>query len=287
MAKCISYSIFGNENNRLENCFNFHSYLRGLMVNIRLNRLIFPEWETVVHVSGSSYVENEDLFNRINTIKNVRIVVCEDEPLCMAMLWRLKPVFEKDNIGNWKYSHVICRDVDSPTLYKDAQCVAQWIRHDKAAHAITDSISHTIPMMGGMVGFRPPYITERLGVKTWEDCIRLGNTFNLNYNQKGTDQEFLCRAIYPMVAQPGSDSITQHYMLGHGNTFLSDYHNTVPDEPLMISDALKESNQIAGHIGAAGFYEGQMLNLMHKYTEEFRDIREVESHYKHIFVINI
>lgn len=283
MSRCISYSIFGNQSNRHDNCFDFFSYARGLMINIRLNRLLFPDWHTVVHVSRSTYEIYSELFGNIDRIKNVRVVVCEDAPLCLSMLWRLKPVFEKEENGNWMYEHVICRDVDSPTLYKDAQCVAQWIRHDKAAHAITDSISHTIPMMGGMVGFRPKYLPERLGIKTWDDCIRLGNTFGFNYAQKGTDQEFLCRVIYPAVAQPGNDSITQHYLLGHGNTFLSDYHNTVPDEPLMIADELKESNHIAGHIGSAGAYNSVLNKFLQKHVEQFRDIVEAERSSSDIF----
>lgn len=281
--KAISYTITGNNETRFEGCAPYLSYLRGLMVNIRLNRLIFPDWVNVVHVAKSTYLHQEDLFNNIGSIKGVRLVICDDAPLCMAMLWRLKPVFEREPNGNWKYSHVICRDVDSPTLYKDAQCVAQWIRHDKAAHAITDSISHTIPMMGGMIGLRPQYIPDRLGVRTWDECIRLGNTFNLNYSQKGADQEFLCKAIYPAVAQPGNDSITQHYILGMGNTFLSDYHNTVPNEPLMIADALKESNDVAGHIGAAGAYNSALSKFINKYSEEFRDIFEAEKPFPDVF----
>lgn len=285
--KCISYSIFGNPSMRHENCFDFHSYLRGLMVNIRLNRLIFPEWDTVVHVSQSTFELYEDLFNNIGNLKNVRVVVCEDAPLCLAMLWRLKPIFEKEENGNWKYTHVICRDVDSPTLYKDAQCVSQWIRHDKAAHAITDSISHTIPMMGGMIGFRPGYFTDRTGCNTWEDAIRIGRTRDFKWNTKGSDQEYLNQILYPLFAQQGFDSITQHYLKGCPNTWLGDYHCTLPNETLTISDSMKESNDIAGHIGAAGYYEGPLLKFLNKYTEQFRDIKEVEKDYKDIFIIQI
>ncbi len=276
----ISYSIFGSPHTRLENCFDFHSYMRGLMINLRLNRLIFPGWDTVIHVNRTT--QYLDFFVELNKLPNVRVMFCEDAPLCKAMLWRLHPIFEI-RANAWKYSHVICRDVDSPTMYKDAQCVAQWIRHGKSVHAITDSVSHTIPMMGGMVGFKPDSFTSIMNVKTWEELMRVGSTYSFDFNRKGTDQDFLNRVIYPLVAQPGRDSITQHYMLGMGNTFLSDYHNRVPDEPLAISDEMKESNQIAGHIGASGYYEGETFRFLWKFNEQFKDIIEVEQMHKEIF----
>lgn len=291
---CVSYSIFGNRHVKHENCFSYDSYMRGLMINLRLNRLIFPGWDTVIHVNKST--EHQDFFHSLRTLPNVSVVFCEDAPLCKAMLWRLKPIFEL-RANAWKYEHVICRDVDSPTIYKDAQAVSYWMTRNKAVHAITDSDGHGIPMMGGMVGFKPELFTAIVGVKTWDDLIRIGDTYGFNYNEKGTDQNFLNRAIYPLVSQPGRDSITQHYFEGMPNSHLSDYHTCAQcprkasghrdDCPNNISipipDEMKESNTIAGHIGAAGYYEGPLFKFIYKYNERFKDIIKLEEQLKEIF----
>jgi hypothetical protein len=285
---CISYAIFGNPHVQEENCFSFHSYMRGLMINLRLNRLLFPGWDSVIHVNQSN--PYKEFFESLNTLPNVRVIFCEDAPLCKAMLWRLKPIFEVEH-STWKYEHVICRDADSPTIYKDVQAVTYWMSTNRACHAITDSDGHGIPMMGGMVGFKPKPFTSITGCNTWDDLIRLGQAYEFNYSQKGSDQNFLNRCIYPLVSQPGRDSITQHYFEGMPNTHLSDYHtcsscprkasghndNCPNNVRVPISDELKESNTICGHIGAAGFYEGPLNKFLNNYVEEFRDIQELEA----------
>ena len=273
--KCISYSLFGYNRERQANCFDFASYLRGLMINVRMNRLLFPDWDIVLHLDRSTYEGFPLLFDGMGA----QIRIENEAPLCKAMLWRLKPCFERNDNNEAKYTHVICRDVDSPPTYRDAQAVAHWIQHDKAAHAITDSISHTIPMMGGMIGFRPKYFTMYFG-DSWENLVE---SRGIDYSVKGSDQTFINQVIYPKLAQPGEDSITQHYVLGMGNTWLSDYNNHIPDIQLPLADALKESNQVCGHIGAAGFYEPVMFKFLRPYWNDFKDLLTLESNYPNIF----
>lgn len=278
---CISYSLFGTQANRHPDSFSFNSYLRGLFLSIRMNRIIFPNWENVVHVAESTYRENIDLFTRLNELINVRIVQCADAPICKAMLWRMKPVFEISPAG-WRYQRVLCRDLDSPTMYKDAQCVQQWVNNNKAAHAITDSVSHTIPMMGGMIGFWPAAFRDVTGIQDWNQMF---NGVGLDFSRKGTDQDFLNRYIYPFLSEPGRDSITQHYLLGMPNTWLSDFHSRVPDQPVLwLTDAERESNDVAGHIGAAGYYEGPMFRFLWKYKDKFKDLEAIEATQKETFI---
>ena len=77
------------------------------------------------------------------------------------MLWRLLPIFE------YNVERIICRDTDSPLTYREAQMVKEWENSPKVVHAITDSVSHNIPLMGGMIGltkhFRDRF--ENLGSK--------------------------------------------------------------------------------------------------------------------------
>lgn len=269
--KVISYSLFGAGKERNPNTFDFETYLRGLMLNLRLNRLLFPDWTVIVHVDTNTFEAWGELF----TALPIKVVVNKPEPLTKAMLWRLMPVFNPD------YSHVICRDLDSPPTYREAQCVENWMLKQKAAHAITDSISHNIPMMGGMVGFMPEHFGHRTGYSSWNQML---DGCSLDWGRKGTDQDFLNRYLYPKFAQPGDDSITQHYMLGMGNTFLSDYHSEVPDMKMFgVDPALSESNDICGHIGAAGFYQGPMFNFLRKHKDKFTDLLAIEANFGDTF----
>jgi len=274
--KVISYSLFGYNTERKENCFDFASYLRTFGICLRMNKLLYPQWTTILHLDKSTYDGFKNYFDRLKLI-GLEIEICSDAPLCKAMLWRMKPCF------NNKYSHVICRDVDSPATYREAQMVEEWIfGNTKASHAITDSISHTIPMMGGMIGFMPEHFKHRTGYSTWEEMI---NDSPYDFNNKGTDQDFLNNFIYPKFAQQGKDSITQHYILGMPNTFLSDYHNSVPNILLSINDSeeLKQSNDICGHVGASGYYEGATFRFLYKHWHKLNDILEVEKLHPEIF----
>jgi hypothetical protein len=269
--KLISYSLFGYNKERKENCFDFNSYLRGLMINIRLQRLIYPDWTIRLYTDHSTYNGFINLFSKLNI--QIRIMP-DNTQLCKAMLWRIIPAFEKD------IEAVICRDVDSPLTYREAQCVEYWLHREKIIHAITDSKSHNIPLMGGMIGIKPNYFVDRLGSNSWDDFI---NSMS-GYDIKGADQDLLNRMVYPKFASQGSESIVQHYLLGMGNTFLSEWHNSVPNLELPnVPVAMKESNEICGHIGAAGWYETATMKFLHKYWDRFADILEAEKEFNNIF----
>lgn len=276
--KAISYSLFGYGKERQKNCFDFNSYIRGLMINIRMNRLIYPGWENIVHVDRATY---DAFFYLLTNAKGLRVVVCEDAPLCLAMLWRMRPVFVQNFDSTWRYDHVICRDLDSPTTYREAQAVQQWIINDKSMHAITDSVSHNLPLMGGMIGARPNYFTEHVA-KNWEQMIELGK--DIDWSAKGADQTFLNKYIYPVFANKGHESITQHYVLGHGDTFLNDWHNKIPNLILpRVAIEMMESNDVCGHIGAAGFYGPPMFRFLRDHRDKFTDLLELEKNYPGIF----
>jgi hypothetical protein len=272
MKGAISYSLFGYDRERADNCFDFNSYLRGLAINIRMARLIYPEWDIIVQTDKATYEAWKELFGAYP----IKLEVHQDlVPLTLAMLWRLRPCFDNN------YTHVLCRDLDSPLTYRERQAVEYWINRDKAAHAITDSVSHDVPMLGGMIGFRPQYFRDKVGVSTWGDLIRIRP--NYLWNQKGSDQTFLRDIVYPKFAQQGTDSITQHYVLGMPNSFLSDYHNKIQDLELPIPFELKESNDTCGHIGSAGAYNVALEKFLRKYHDKFVDLHSAEESYKDIF----
>src|SRR5688572_24289859 len=270
--KAISLSLFGYNKERERNCFDFVSYLRGLLYHVRMNRLVFPDFEIVLQTDASTYNAYKKLFDQLP----IKVNVNEPAPLCKAMLWRLKPVFDYNS-----YTHVICRDLDSPPTYREAQAVQDWINGDKAAHAITDSISHTIPMMGGMVGFHTGLWPVRTGWQHWADMFK---DQKIDFSIKGSDQQLLNAIVYPKFANPPNESITQHYILGHGNTWLNGYKNYIPDiEVDNVPRELNESNDCCSHIGQAGWLLPQTGRLFRKYhNEKFKEIFEVEKKFPEV-----
>jgi hypothetical protein len=281
MAKCISYSLFGFGKARQENCFDFNSYARSLMISIRMNRLVYPEFTNVLNTDKETYEAFKDL---LDGIWDLEVYVNEPEPLCKAMLWRLKPIYLMKGEKDWdkpRFTHVLCRDLDSPCTTKEAKCVQYWMNKGSAMHAITDSVSHNIPLMGGMIGIKTDMWTLRMP-KTWNALLELGR--GIDYNIKGTDQTFLNQVVYPAWASKGSESITQHYLLGMANTFLNDFQNTVPEYiELGLPAELDESRDTCGHIGASGAYMTATERFLRKHADKYEDLFKLESLYPDIF----
>jgi hypothetical protein len=277
--KAISYSLFGYGKARNKNSFDFNSYLRGLMVNARVNRIIYPDWKTLVNIDESTYEsEYKPLFNWLSEKGLVRFHEhLDDTPLCKAMLWRLYPIFHQDG-GNFVYQRVLCRDLDSVCTYREAQAVQQWINEDRVMHCITDSISHTIPMLGGMIGFKSLDFRIKLNKANWDDCVHS----DIDYNAKGSDQTWLNREIYPKFL----DSSTDHFVKGmpwnipegNGRHYSIDESIEIPVDPIH-----KELNLVCGHIGAAGYYDVQMVRYLNEIDPFRKEYEEIESKYKHIF----
>src|SRR5687767_3449311 len=139
--KVISYSLFGYGKKPEQNCFEFNTYLRGLVVNTRVNRVIYPGWKTFLNIDQSSYESKfQEIFDWLYERGLIELnIFPNDEPLCRAMLWRMFPCFLTEDNGNWKYTHVLCRDIDSIGTYREAQAVQQWVDEGKVIHCITDS----------------------------------------------------------------------------------------------------------------------------------------------------
>ena len=298
MKGAVSYSLFGYGKDKVKDSFDFPSYMRGFAVNLRMCKLLYPDWAVVLNIDQSTYDGFKDYFDLLKDKNVCTIEVNPSAPLCLAMLWRLKPIFTRNwdetyqGFTEWTYTHVICRDLDSLPTYKEAQAVKVWIDNDTSVHAITDSDSHSIPMMGGMVGFRPHYITERIGCQTFKDMM---NKYPMELSAKGSDQTWMNTYIYPTIAQHGKDSITQHYFEGMPKTFLGNYYtcrcprgtghadNCPNNVKLDLPDEMKESNYCTGHCGCAGYYPTACGRFFRDYEDRFKDMAECEKLYPDTF----
>jgi len=271
--KAVSYSLFGWGRDKHRDCFDFISFLRSMHVCLRFNRIIYPGWEVVVNIDDVTYNSPyKKIFQWHEKKGFIRFNICPDnEKLCKAMLWRLKTVFEMDG-SNWKYSHIICRDLDSISTYREAQMVQEWINEDKALHCITDSISHTIPLMGGLVGFRPGYVNDIMRItddpgKAWIHLMDMAN--DIDYSRKGADQDFMNRIMYPKLCQ----SSTDHFIKGMPHNLVegNGRHYSVNESiDIGVDPKYKTTNLFCGHAGASGFYEFPTMKFLY-YEDPFKE----------------
>lgn len=275
----ISYSLFGLKD-QYENCYEWRSYARGLHLNIRIAELLYPGWRIHLVVDEQTFDSKYfSYFIDLNKAGKIDYEVLPTAPLCTMMLWRLYPMFiiEKDKL---KYDRVLCRDTDSLLSYRERQAVAYWERGTKMAHSMTDSISHSIPLMGGMCSFMSGPFRERMGVKSFDDLLAISQ--GIDFNRKGADQDFLNRYVLPKVA----DSITEHFVLGHPQTFRGDCHNFIHDIDLKeigVGDELKETNGYGFHVGAAGMQVDAVVKFLQKHGKDNEYWEGLEKQYPEIF----
>ena len=276
---CISYSLFGY-NQSHEGCADFRSYLRGLHINIRVAQLLYPGWKVVVMTDESTFGSPYGQYiTKLFHDKMIDAYVQSSAELCRMMLYRLYPAFLID--GDYmKYDRIICRDTDSLLSYRERQAVAYWERGPKMAHAITDSVSHTITLMGGMIGFQSGPFRDRMNAPSFDALLCTAH--GIDFNRKGADQDFLNRYVLPKVA----DSITEHFVLGHPQTFRGDCHNFIHDIDLKeigVTDELKETNGYGFHIGASGFQTDAVVKFLEKHGKDNEYWEAIEKQYPSVF----
>lgn len=280
MKAAISYSLFGYDRDKHKDCFDFLSYLRSMHICLRFNRILFPGWQMVVNIDEASYNSPyKPIFEWHASKGYIKFNICPDnEKLCKAMLWRLKTVFDMTGPG-WTYTHVICRDLDSIATYREAQAVKQWIDEDKALHCITDSVSHTIPMLGGMVGFRPGYVNDVMKItddpgKAWFHLLDMSG--GIDFSRKGSDQDFLNSVMYPKLCTHA----TEHFVKGRPHDLIegNGRHYSIDAKiDIGLKPEYVQTNLLAGHIGAAGFYEAPTMKFLY-YDDPYKsDYEELET----------
>lgn len=259
MNKAISYSIFRGDCEE----FEFKTYLRGLYFNLRMNKLIYPDWFNIVHVQSSLADELDDFLLGLCSRFKVGIQYCGDGALCHKMLWRLLPIWTNTPM---KFDYVICRDSDALTTYREAQMVNQWItqNHDSIL-AILDNPAHS-GLMGGMLGFYCSAIRDKYN--TFESLIK-----GYNLKQRGSDQLLLNDRIYPVF----KNTIKwEDHKISFNKTA-----KVYSGSPKGVSDKLWESNLCAAFIGAPGFNELETLRFFKRFDKT--DYSDFENQHKDLF----
>lgn len=186
----ISYSLFGEDNYKDRNRFVFDKYVLGLYFNVRMNMLIYRDWQMVLFVENTVYDIHyyRNYIDALREISGMDVYIVDTAPKCEAMLWRMIPLFSD------KYENVICRDLDGLTCNREASAVRKAIKDNVKFHVIHDNSAHG-GMMGGLVGFN---------VQAFKDQFPYWNNFasmvqGERLDTHGTDQDFMNRKIYPKI----------------------------------------------------------------------------------------
>lgn len=190
MRKVISVSIFDGTSERNKDNF----YWSCLIHVVRGYLTIFPDWELwVYHDSSLYYAIYGSVLLTLEEKGLIRLIyVRENELLCKAMLWRLSPVFD-DSVD-----YLLCRDVDHVPTGRERAIVDEFVSSDKIVLGINDAWAHTIPLMGGMVGFKTKTLKKKLRANSLDELLnRHKNRFDFSLH--GSDQKFLMDVVWPLL----------------------------------------------------------------------------------------
>lgn len=288
MLKVISFSIFGYNNNHPD-CHSFDSFVRFLTVNLRAANVLFNDWKIYLAIDRESLDAYGEYFEFIKANNLIHYIdVQPRKELTRNMLWRVIPVDFAD--------YTICRDIDSLFTYRELQAVCKWIENGTVAHSMNDSLGHTIPLLGGMIGFRK----KAFDIGNIDSC-------RLDYSIKGADQTYLNDIVYPQV----KNSITEHRVIGmpvraenpYSYNYIQDIKPDVSNydehskEFFSKPELLERSNLLVNHLGQGGFffdkyyndildrhYEGALTFWNEYGNKEFIEkLNEIESKFPDLF----
>jgi hypothetical protein len=232
----LSYSLFGDPNS-----FEFPFYLRGLYFNLRMNRILYPEFNSMVMLQRG--VLQEPMIEDLQALfPELTVVRMGTAPRCESMLWRMSPLFEGTD--------VICRDTDSVSTYREACCVYKWLDSGFPFHAINDNNAHA-GLMGGMVAFKSKEFPSATGFKSFPDMVK-----GLNLNNHGSDQNFMNKSILPKIVK----KLLVHKDRGAGCTGAET--KDIPTYHPKLNTNLWVADLISRYIGSAGVIDFELLRFL-------------------------
>jgi hypothetical protein len=200
--KVISYVLYKDNE-------YYEYYERGIEYNIRLAKLMLPDYEVIINYP-------------------------QEKQRCLNMMYRFHPAYHED------YNIVLCRDSDSLITWREVKEIRKWEASGKNWHGINDNPAHSIPMMGGMIGFK----TEALK-KLYPTFESLTEGWDLS--QHGSDQNLIMQRLYPKV-------------------YADFYHSLLTNrEPQPDSNPFWESDLVQRYIGSAGYNEMEVKRFLKRF----------------------
>ena len=142
----ISYAIFGEKERTPENSFEFFAYER-FVFNVLMNRLLLPDFTTHIEVDVHTFSAYDHIFRWLQESMGCTLSINEQRPLCLSMLWRMKPVLIP--IMSMYFVGIAMR-----LQHTEAQAIQEFLDSGLLVHNIADNVSHTSSLMGGLCGFK-------------------------------------------------------------------------------------------------------------------------------------
>lgn len=257
--KVLSYSLFGDPNS-----FEFPFYLRGVYFNARMNQILYPEFTTCVSTERTLIDKYEPMFMFLHDQKYFMMHAESTSPRCESMLHRLRPIFETGA------THVICRDLDSVSTYREALCTYEWLNSGMPYHAINDNDAHA-GLMGGLVAFKTEDFKRDIGYTSFEQMIH-----GQDLKKHGSDQNFMNKHIHPKIKR----GLLMHKLKGAGieaKVTATEVPKSGPvDKKLWVTDL------ISRYIGSAGVIDFELLRFFKSFEPDPK-WDEFERKFKDIF----
>jgi hypothetical protein len=244
MINVIAYSLFGKPSGL---------YANSVITVLYASRVLYPNWKIRLY-------HDENLGSDVKNIcseLNVDLYFVKNDPkLCEGMLWRIKPLFDKD------VKYLICRDVDSLPCPQDRFAVEEFVQNAGTFHNICASTSHSVPVMGGLCGFDAEEFRKKYS-GSWDELIQT----TLDLNKKGTDQYLLKDKVWPLL---NSNSI-EHRFAGEPwypiTKLFKSVNYMLQTECNLKKELYDEANRLAQFPGHAGFNISLALNF---YESQYR-----------------
>lgn len=258
--KVISYSLFGDPSS-----FEFPFYLRGVYFNARMNHILYPEFINWIFVSRNILDYHGELLNDLLEFGNVDLTSIRDhKQRCQSMLWRMHPIFYNN------VTHILCRDLDSVSTYREAMCVYDWLHSPYEFHAINDNAAHS-GLMGGLVGFNCAKFRELTGYKSFDQMVS-----GCDFSKHGSDQNWMNKFVAPKI----KNNLLFHNLKGQGAQAAA----VKTEVPKMkdISEKLWTTDLISRYIGSAGVIDFELLRWF-KANDPDPKFDEFERKYKEVF----
>lgn len=250
MKLAITYSLFGEPKS-----FEFPFYHRGVYFNARMNSLLYPNAKTVIITTEKLYDQYMWFFEEMEKVLPNTIIMTSkySDARCSAMLWRmiLLYVMTPD-----RFTHIICRDADAITTYREAQAVQEWVDSGLGFHGITDDPAHTIPIMGGMCGFIVDHFKQTF--PEYDNFEKLLGKDNLK--DHGSDQNLLMKKIYPKA----KGNMMGHFFQGCKEQVKITKHSLSSQIP-GVNPKLWESNLTCRMIGSPGVVDFELLRFFKRF----------------------
>jgi len=173
MRKVVAVSLYGNDK-------RYYEQLPSIAENVE--GLFGRDWVLRVYTDSPANVSS--------LLKGVQIVDmgnlgCQRPP--NPMCWRFLPALDAT------VDVFLSRDTDNVLIHRDRDAVMEWLHNTSyECNVMRDHPAHTVPIMGGMWGFRgQPSMALR---QHFQKAIYSSQT------KKGDDQIVLARYVFPHVS---------------------------------------------------------------------------------------